>query len=231
MCRVLFIFFFAIVGANEWAFGDYVQLVARAKPAVVQLEVQTEDGRESGTGFFFYHYGLCVTASHVVIGALSANDISAKTNDGTRYLAQSVEYLNQDDDIAIIKFACPETQPFIDLGNNPALPAEGQTVLVIGNPERLTGTVSSGIVAAIREGLIQITAPVSEGSSGSPVLDESGHVIGVVVESLESGQNLNFAAPVRLVFKAVMSMLAKRERDAAIEKKMDSLFGTIKPKR
>jgi S1-C subfamily serine protease len=63
------------------------------------------------------------------------------------------------------------------------LVAEDQVVLVIGNPEGLEGTVSNGLVAAIRKdlGLIQITAPISPGSSGSPVLNEEGRVVGVPV--------------------------------------------------
>jgi trypsin-like peptidase len=68
-------------------------------------------------------------------------------------------------------------------------------VLVIGNPEGFQGTVSDGIIAAFREGrsYIQITAPISPGSSGSPVLDESGQVIGLARLVYMEGQNLNFA--------------------------------------
>jgi S1-C subfamily serine protease len=74
-------------------------------------------------------------------------------------------------------------------------------VLVIGNPEGLTETVSDGIIAAFRknQAIIQITAPVSPGSSGSPVLDESGKVIGIATSSSQQGQNLNFAISVDAV--------------------------------
>ena len=67
--------------------------------------------------------------------------------------------------------------------------------MVIGNPEGLTGTVSDGIIAAFRKNrdIIQITAPISPGSSGSPLLDESGDVIGIVTANYGEGQNLNFA--------------------------------------
>ena len=75
----------------------------------------------------------------------------------------------------------------------------GDEVYVIGNPEGLEATMSQGIVSGIRqiEGnrLFQITAAVSHGSSGGPVLRKSGEVIGVAVGSLSSGQNLNFAIP------------------------------------
>jgi tetratricopeptide (TPR) repeat protein len=68
--------------------------------------------------------------------------------------------------------------------------------LVIGNPEGLEFTVSDGIIAAFRDNrtIIQISAPVSHGSSGSPVLDsESRQVLGIVKSIREEGQNLNFA--------------------------------------
>jgi len=73
----------------------------------------------------------------------------------------------------------------------------GDTVLVAGNPKGLEATFSRGIVSAIRSNpdLIQIDAPISAGSSGGPVVNESGEVIGVATSSLTQGQNLNFAAP------------------------------------
>jgi hypothetical protein len=72
---------------------------------------------------------------------------------------------------------------------------DGQPVIVIGNPVELEGTVSTGIVSAAERTPLefQITAPVSPGSSGSPVLDEEGKVLGMIREIKTSGQNLNFA--------------------------------------
>ncbi len=84
--------------------------------------------------------------------------------------------------------------PHLQLGSS-AKAVEGQKVLVIGNPEGLQGTVSDGIISAFRDNgtYIQITAPVSPGSSGSPVLDEAGQVIGMATLVYREGQNLNFA--------------------------------------
>jgi S1-C subfamily serine protease len=95
------------------------------------------------------------------------------------------------------------------LARSERLPVEeGQTILVIGSPEGLAGTVSNGIVAAIRQDpdLIQITAAVSPGSSGSPVLGEYGDVIAVVSEILKEGQNLNFAIPAKEVSKGMFAI-------------------------
>lgn len=83
------------------------------------------------------------------------------------------------------------------------IPELGQRIFAIGNPKGLSGTISEGIISGIRvlenNDLYQITAPISPGSSGGPVLNTSGDVIGVSVASLTSGQNLNFAIPAKYV--------------------------------
>src|SRR5262249_16479607 len=87
----------------------------------------------------------------------------------------------------------------------------GDQVFVIGNPLGLEGTLSQGIVSALRKldqnSLIQITAPISSGSSGGPVLSIDGKVIGVAVATFVRGQNLNFAIPSSYLAKL---MFAKR---------------------
>jgi len=202
--------------SSESAFADFVQIVARAKPAVVELDVETEDGFHTGTGFFISPNGYLVTNAHVIAGALSRSDIVATTNDDTHYFVQRIAYVDQDADIAIVKLNCGRVaylEP--DLYDDVA---EGQAVLVIGNPEGLQGTVSNGLVAAIRkdQNRIQITAPISPGSSGSPVLNEDGHVIGVAVEIFKEGQNLNFCIPVEEVWKgmAAISGVNSHSRDS-----------------
>jgi serine protease Do len=88
-------------------------------------------------------------------------------------------------------------------------------VIVIGSPlGSLSGTVSDGIVAAIRHGgdLIQITAPISHGSSGSPVLNDQGKLTGVAVAGIEEGQNLNFAISAVYVSRLWFSTPGRRFR-------------------
>ena len=75
--------------------------------------------------------------------------------------------------------------------------------MAIGNPRGLEGSLSEGIISGVRLerdfSLIQITAPISPGSSGGPVLDEDGHVVGVATMTLTESQNLNFAVPATLI--------------------------------
>jgi S1-C subfamily serine protease len=146
----------------------------------------------------------CVVANrdHVISGA---KQIICRDLNGTDY---HIEYTSLVDeppaDLAILKVTA-SNHPYLILGSRTDA-REGQHVLVIGNPEGLSGTVSDGLIAAFRNRnpelplsawtLIQITAPLSPGSSGSPVLDENGRVLGVAVMIFKEGQNLNFAIPV-----------------------------------
>jgi S1-C subfamily serine protease len=193
-----------------------VQLVARTKPAVVEIDVEASDGEFTGTGFFISPDGYCVTASHVVEEARS---VEATTNDGTQYFAQRVAYLNKDADIAIVKFNCRNVA-YLD--PRPSDAEEGQAIVVIGSPRGFAGTVSTGIVSAKRlsdkqdDWLIQITAPVSHGSSGSPVLDEDGYVVGVVLGSFEEGQSINFASSQFGIFAGMEAVKELRHREGEI---------------
>jgi serine protease Do len=90
----------------------------------------------------------------------------------------------------------------------------GQEIIVVGGPYGFENTVSDGIVSAIRENRTQITAPISPGSSGGPVVNMKGEVIGVVSNQILVGQNLNFAIPACLIptLKPASSEQAKEIR-------------------
>jgi hypothetical protein len=126
-----------------------------------------------------------------------------------------------DVDIAMLQFDATDVS-YLQLDSKVQV-EEGQRVLVIGNPEGLQGTVSDGLVAAIRENgqYIQITAPISHGSSGSPVLNEQGQVIGVATSMLVDGQNLNFAIST-VAIDLAMSHWASASASAAATKTPDA---------
>jgi serine protease Do len=168
------------------------KIVAKGKQAVVQIVAMDKNGKiKMGTGFFVTADGLLLTNNHVIAGATY---LSARTASGATFRLESVLAQSGKPDLAILKFAATDVA-YLDLGSS-ADAVEGQRVLVIGNPEDLQGTVSEGIISAFRSDreYIQITAPMSPGSSGSPVLDEeSGQVIGMATLVYREGQNLNFA--------------------------------------
>ena len=101
-------------------------------------------------------------------------------------------------DLAVLKLAEPKS-PAVLLGDDASL-EPGDEVFAIGNPQGLEGTISQGIVSGVRtlasDRLIQITAPISPGSSGGPVVGNDGRVVGIAVGTFSEGQNLNFAIPV-----------------------------------
>jgi tetratricopeptide (TPR) repeat protein len=115
-----------------------------------------------------------------------------------------------------------------------SMPEEGETIVVIGNPLRLEGSISSGIVSAVREvpnvgRIIQITAPISHGNSGSPVFNLNGQVVGVVTVKVTNGQNINLAISFTRVDELKpgslrpLAGLAVRDRGADLA---DSLYRT-----
>lgn len=177
------------------------QLVAKTKPATVQIMALDENWTpiKSGTGFFISPDGLVVTNYHVIQGAAH---LAARTNEGATFEFQRVVAQPQGIDIAILKFSA-DGASFLKLGKSTDA-VEGQQVIVIGSPEGLQGTVSEGIISAFRENrsMIQITAPISHGSSGSPVIDQNGQVIGVATLVAREGQNLGFAIAVEEVERA-----------------------------
>ena len=178
------------------------EIVAKAKPAVVKIVTIDEKGSTSqlSTGFFISSDGQAVTNRHVIEGAAS---IAAVNNNGAVFLFERVVVQPVGVDLVILKFRATDV-PFLTLGKSTTA-VEGQKVIVIGNPTGLTGTASDGIISAFRENrsLLQITAPISPGWRGSPVMDEDGQVIGVATLLIVEGQNLNFAIAVEEVSAAL----------------------------
>lgn len=149
-----------------------------------------------GTGFFVRSTGLLLTNFHVIEGM---ELVGVKMPGGSAVLwAKRATGFDLDNDLVVLRVEADTAKP-ITLGDSDQVRV-GEPIVVVGNPEGLQQTVSNGLVSGIREvdgrKLFQISAPISEGSSGSPVFDDRGDVIGVVVSSLESGQNLNFAVPI-----------------------------------
>jgi S1-C subfamily serine protease len=138
-----------------------------------------------------------VTNWHVVANSKS---IEIRTQDKRSYSVLRIVAYSVEGDLALLETNA-SSQKYQPLQIADAFPEEGERVLVVGNPlGLLEGSLSDGIVSALRKtrraGLVlQITAPVSPGSSGSPVVNCSGEVVGVVTSGLSMGQNLNFAVP------------------------------------
>ena len=182
-----------VVGQQE----SLPDLVRRVKPSVVS--VLTYDAKDepliSGSGFFV-RPGEVVTNLHVISGARRV-EIHTLEGKGRTYQVAGALAVDDEADLALLKVDLPaeRSRP---LTLSSSLPEEGEQVFVIGNPLRLEGSVSDGIVSAVREvpdvgRVIQITAPVSHGNSGSPLFNMHGQVVGIVTVKVTNGQNINLA--------------------------------------
>jgi S1-C subfamily serine protease len=168
----------------------------RAFPSVVLLVMQDGNGQPLSLGSgFFVSDGVVATNLHVVRGASTGQ---AKIVGQTKtYPVAGLVAVDADADLVLLKV--PDTKaPALQLAQGTDL-AVGDLVYAVGNPEGLEGTFSQGIVSGIRmvgsDRLLQVTAPISPGSSGGPIFDNRGQVIGVAVATFSEGQNLNFAIP------------------------------------
>ncbi len=168
-------------------------LYKKVLPSLMSLSVQKTDGNYVGTAFLIEKKGIAATAWHVIAGARVA---TAKFSDGQEYDVSGVIDKDEKRDIAIIRVKIAG-RPYLEL--SPAEPVIGTKAYAIGSPEGLDFSFSEGMVSQLRtlndRRMIQFTSPVSHGSSGGPLLDETGKVIGVVDSGIEEGENLNFAVP------------------------------------
>jgi Mg-chelatase subunit ChlD len=172
------------------------QIANAILPSVVLVSIDCDNGRTGSFGSgFFVSKNLIATNRHVVKcgtrGTIKFRD------QGPQYPITSIWAVDDSSyDLAIIKVDNISAKP-LPLGNGENITI-GKTVYVAGNPKGLEGTFSNGIISSIRkeEGLIQFTAPISPGSSGGPLVNESGEVIGVATGFVE-GQNLNFAVEIQ----------------------------------
>lgn len=167
-----------------------------ALPAVVLIIVQDANMQPLAQGSgFVVGSGLIATNFHVIAGARSGS-VKFAGDDRLHNIAGVVAVDKRRD---LVLLSVPDAPgPSLRLGNA-NLVAVGDRVYAAGNPMGLEGTISEGIVSGVRQvdgdTLFQITAPISPGSSGGPILNSSSQVIGVATAHLEGGQNLNFAIP------------------------------------
>ncbi len=173
------------------------QIAEKALAATVYLEMQDSIGETLSIGSgFFVRQDLIVTNYHVIEGA--ARGTAKLVGKHTKYTIEGVATTNTYNDLVLLKIPASGVKP-LPLVENSDRVKIGARVYVAGNPKGLEGTFSDGIISSKRggpaKGCLQMTAPISPGSSGGPVLNTRGEVIGVSFMTIEGGQNLNFAIP------------------------------------
>jgi|GEM_PF-535753 len=182
---------------------DLKALAKKARPAVMLLVVSDANGKEiaTGTGFLVSSDGKLITNFHVIEKAASA---VAKAENGGLFPVEGVLASDPKNDLVLLKLKGKEL-PFLTLGKSENIEV-GTRIAVIGSPLGLEGTLSEGIVSAVREvtddiKVLQVSAAISPGSSGSPVLNAKGDVIGIACAQIRGGQALNFAIPVAVAMR------------------------------
>ncbi len=173
-------------------------IAARYGSAVVLLLAVDKSGtpRRLGSGVFVSEDGLLVTNLHVARGL---DQVRVRLGSGVDRTTNTVVGYSEPHDLLILKVGGGPT-PAVTLGDSDGI-SPGESVVVISNPEGLERSVSTGVVSGVRSRdtlrkIIQFTAPVSPGSSGGAIFNDTGSVIGIVSSQIVDGQNLNFGVPV-----------------------------------
>lgn len=202
---IILLFTFSSISFSQ---ADLVSLVKKVKPSIVAIYTFNNQGHSlmQGSGFFINNQGDVITNWHVIENAHSA---VIKTFEGHSYLVKEILGGSKESDLALLSVDI-QNDSVQDLPISRSMPEIGERVLVMGNPLALEFSVSDGIIAAIRKipeysngEVIQITAPVSPGSSGSPVMNMQGEVIAVAFYVYFHGENLNFAIPSQRVIDII----------------------------
>lgn len=181
-------------------------IVLKQKNSVVTIYIYENDKVIAyGSGFFIDTDGIIATNYHVISLLLKNPDtaLAVKMENKEFIRGERLLSIDEKNDVALIKVE-GKGFPLIKLSIDHK-PKQGEDVFVIGSPLGFDTTISSGIVSSIRgaDEFLQITAPISPGSSGSPVFNVNGDVIGMATLVMQGGQNLNFAIPVKYILNVI----------------------------
>ena len=199
------IFLFAFVLINGISAQEGPSIYERSIRSVVTIEGETS----LGSGFLVAPQ-VVATNYHVVSGLRGAKCYFTKA--GERFDIEGFLVADKLNDLVLLKVS-GLTERALNLSPYSAKP--GQRIYVLGSPKGFEGSISEGLVSCLRviDGTdkIQISAPISSGSSGGPVMNINGEVIGISVLKYAGGENLNFAVPVSELKKLLVNLPSKAQ--------------------
>jgi S1-C subfamily serine protease len=178
-----------------------INVYEKISPAIVSIDAKIPSGTSSGTGCIIKSDGTILTSSHVVA---NSQNIIVTISNGESYRAKVIK-LPDNDDIILLKIDTEKPLKTIVFGDSKYIKV-GQKVLAIGNPFGFNGTLTQGIVSRIdyKRNKIQTDAAINPGSSGGPLLNTSGEVIGINQaiynpDNDTSNIGIGFAIPINVV--------------------------------
>lgn len=178
-------------------------ILQRSSPAIVRIEAGPQ---KVGTGFILDKTGVVATNLHVIAGESA---IKVKLYDGSEYQVMQIDGLDPGRDLALLRIRPKRELPTLKLGDSSAVSA-GDQIVAIGNPLGFDYSVTSGLISQVRPicgpaeiatrhcqelTVLQISAAISPGSSGGPLFNQFGEVVGVTTAIVTAGQNINLAVP------------------------------------
>jgi tetratricopeptide (TPR) repeat protein len=213
-----FILTILIILCPAITFADADTIFKENNKAVVVIMTFDKEGKpiSQGSGFIIKEDGVIVTNDHVISNAV---DIKVKADDKILDVDRLI-HQDKENDIVILKAKAVKL-PIVKLGDFKKANI-GEKIYVISNPKGLENTIYEGIVGGIREissekKVLLITAPISSGSSGSPVFNQNGNVIGIATFLLAESKTLNFAMPVNLIKDKINIKKVSTISDSEIE--------------
>ena len=196
------------------------EIVDQSSPAVVRIEAGDS---KVGTGFIVDPRGVIATNLHVIEGE---SEIKIRTHDGAQYPVTAIMAMDKDHDLALVRIYPKRLLPKVRLGDSNLVSA-GDKIYAIGNPLGVFDySVSDGLISQVRPlsaglTILQISAPISPGSSGGPLFNQYGEVIGVTTAIITQGQSINLAVPTNYLRPMIAQQTAMSPVEFAKQTKDD----------
>ena len=201
---ILILCFFIEIPAYSFEFkhNKACNIYEKINPAIVTVDSHLSDGLSCGTGCIINSNGTILTSAHILE---DGKDIIVTINNGQDYKAKILKTYGEKKDIAILKISVPYELSTVKLGDSSKIKV-GDSVLAIGNPFGFNGTLTQGIVSRIdyEKDRIQTDAAINPGSSGGPLLNLNGEIIGINQAIYNPDNNISnigigFAIPINKI--------------------------------
>jgi hypothetical protein len=206
------------------------EIIDASSPAIVRIEAGEA---KVGTGFILDKDGLIATNLHVIEG--ESNVRVRLYKDSTEYKATVVAAVDKGHDLALIRITPKKPLPTLRLGDSDTI-AAGDKIYAIGNPLGVFDySITDGLISQIRPlsddlTILQISAAISQGSSGGPLFNQYGEVVGVTTAIITQGQAINLAVPANYLrplmkhqLRLSLDEFAKATKDEALREPDDNV--------